>query len=187
MLSLSLSMMMNYGGDHRIGKLERDRKREIKDQRERERERARAGWGRGEGCATTTCWLRSEELGRGGWIQRRFAWRAYRYSESCGMARKWNNQWHEGTQNTRCCPGSLPHPSLLPVSPSLSLCLSRRCLPSPWERCRVRRCSLRKPSSHFSLSLSLFLFCFSLQFVEVVVMNNQWLDTSRSRKVSYWK
>lgn len=39
--------------------------------------------------------------GRGGNLQWRIRARyVYRYSESCGMARKWNNQWHEGTPNT---------------------------------------------------------------------------------------
>jgi len=85
-------------------------------------------------------------------------------------------------QRIRCCPGSLPRD--LPSSSILSLATAS--LHLVWEWCRV--VSVVALCGNHSLSLSLsFSLRFSWQFAEVVVMNNQLLDASRSREVNYWE
>lgn len=137
--------------------------------------RARAGWGEcddnvlveGRGIGTRRVNPTADSRGVRTAIQNHAAWLVNGIISDTGEHR------------IRCCPGSLFRAiSLVHLFffffSILFLSFSLLPLLTPSEkRCRVRRCSLRKPSSHFSLSLFLLLF------VTGVVMNNQRLEVEK--------
>lgn len=97
-----------------------------------------------------------EELERGGWIQRR-SMCVPLFRISCGIARKWNNQWHGGTRNTPLFWFARPSRAPKGFPPfALSLWFSPFAVSFHFiMEHRVRPCSLGKSFSHSSLCLRL--------------------------------
>lgn len=113
------------GGRRRRGTRARQRKR-----RDRERGRREA---RGEGKG-----IRGESSRRG----------VYLYSESCGMPRKWNNQWHEGTRNTLLSRFSPCFPLCFFLFPTVSLCHPSLLLPPLWKPSPLVVAVMNNPQIH---------------------------------------